>query len=134
MSIYCTFWTLQFDISDGSAQTSEWVEVWAQGVLGHVGRGEGYEDGDPYSSFLPSHGWLAPSDETFGCRAVVFVLRDEPKGTAGVAGQQYENPLLVLTGLEYRSISFEVLHAQLVDSLRRRLHPAPPPLDPLTPP
>ena len=50
-------------------------------------------------------------------RAVVFVTEGTPKGTAR-SGQEYENPLLVLTGKEYTTITFEGLQTQLCDALR----------------
>jgi len=50
-------------------------------------------------------------------RAVVFVTKGTPKGTARSA-QEYRNPLLVLTGKEYVTITFEDLHTRLCDALR----------------
>jgi hypothetical protein len=50
-------------------------------------------------------------------RAVVFVTEETPKGTVR-SGQEYEKPLLVLTGKEYATITFEDLHARLCDVLR----------------
>lgn len=121
MSIYTTLWTLIFPRDDDDITGCEWVEVWAQAVPEFIGRptaGSGYERGDPYASFLPSTGWEEPSESEARFRAVVFVTPDTPKGTDGHQGQQYEDPLLVLTGVEYRSIAFIELHERLCRALR----------------
>ncbi len=55
MSIYSTLWTLQFPRYGDDHTGCEWVEVWAQGVPGHIGTptpGHGYEAGDPFADFL----------------------------------------------------------------------------------
>ena len=38
--------------------------------------------------------------------------------TRSRSGQEYEDPLLVLTGQEYATITFEELHIRLCDALR----------------
>ena len=98
----------------------EWVDVLAQGVPAHVGTptpGYGYESGDPFEAFLPPairiEGGAAEDD----LRAVVFVVSTSKKGTAR-SGQEYESPLLVLTGAEYAALPFQVLHDRLCAALR----------------
>lgn len=109
MSIYATLWVLQFPKFGQYYLDCDWVTVVAQGVPGHVG-GEG---ADPYESFLPS----LSTSVAGGLRAVVFVEPGAPKGTLRCA-QEYEAPLLVLSGAEYASASFTVLHERLCDALR----------------
>ena len=56
MSIYATLWSLQFPRYGDYYVGCEWIRVTAQGVPAHIGtptRGFGYEEGDPYSGFLP---------------------------------------------------------------------------------
>ena len=50
-------------------------------------------------------------------RAVVFVVSTSKKGTVRSA-QEYESPLLVLTGTEYAAMPFQVLHDRLCSALR----------------
>jgi hypothetical protein len=47
----------------------------------------------------------------------VFVLGDSPKGTAR-SGQEYESPLLVMTGADYEATPFQILHDRLCAELR----------------
>lgn len=119
MSIYSTLWRLHFP-RDGDAYTGcEWVEVFAQGVPAHVGTpspGYGYESGDPYAAFLPPAVQIEDAPEN-NLRAVVFIVGTRPKGTLR-AGQEYESPLLVLTGAEYAAMPFQDLHDRLCDALR----------------
>lgn len=120
MSIYSTLWRLQFPL-DGDAYTGcEWVEVCAQGVPAHVGTptpGYGYESGDRYEAFLPPALRLEDGAPEHNLRAVVFIIADTKKGTAR-AGQEYESPLLVLSGAEYAAMPFQDLHDRLCDALR----------------
>lgn len=109
MSIYVTLWALRFPRFGQYSVDCDWVTVVAQGVPGHVG-GEG---ADPYESFLPS----LPTSVAGGLRAVVFVEPGAPKGAPRCA-QEYEAPLLVLSGAEYASASFAALHDRLCDALR----------------
>ena len=96
------------------------MEVVAQGVPAHIGTsapGYGYESGDPYAAFLPPAIRIdddTPEDEL---RAVVFVTATTKKGTAR-SGQEYESPLLVLSGAEYAAMPFQVLHDRLCSALR----------------
>jgi hypothetical protein len=50
-------------------------------------------------------------------RAVVFVAEDTPKGTARSA-QEYQHPLLVLTGEAYANMTFDNLYTHLCEALR----------------
>jgi hypothetical protein len=68
---------------------------------------------DPYESFLPA----LSASVAGGLRAVVFIVPGTAKGTSRSA-QEYEAPLLVISGAEYASSSFAVLHARLCDALR----------------
>jgi len=98
----------------------EWVEVVAQGVPAHVGTptpGYGYESGDPYETFLPPALRLDDGASEADLRAVVFVISMSKKGTSR-SGQEYESPLLVLTGAEYAAMPFQTLHDCLCDALR----------------
>ena len=92
----------------------------AQGVPAHVGTsapGYGYESGDPYAAFLPPA--IRIDDETpeNELRAVVFVTATTKKGTAR-SGQEYDTPLLVLSGAEYAAMPLQVLHDRLCSALR----------------
>ena len=109
MSIYATLWALRFPKYGQYYADCDWVTVVAQGVPAHVG-GEG---ADMYGSFLPS----LSTGVAGGLRAVVFVEAGAPKGTPWCA-QEYEAPLLVLSGAEYASASFTALHGILCDALR----------------
>lgn len=120
MSIYATLWRLQFPRYGDAYVGCEWVDVMAQGVPAHVGTptpGYGYESGDPYAAFLPPALRIdngTPEDEL---RAVVFVVSTTKKGTSR-SGQEYESPLVVLTGAEYAAMPFQVLHDRLCTTLR----------------
>ena len=50
-------------------------------------------------------------------RAVVFVTRGTAKGTPH-SPQESVNPLLVLSGRDYASITFAALHERICDALR----------------
>jgi hypothetical protein len=50
-------------------------------------------------------------------RAVVIVTEETQKGTAR-SPQEYANPLVILSGREYASISFVELHTRISDTLR----------------
>ena len=119
MSIYSTLWRLRFPLTGDAYAGCEWVEVLAQGVPAHVGTptpGYGYEPGDPYETFLPPA--LRMEDGTpENIRAVVFVVSTAKKGTPRAA-QEYESPLLVLTGAGYAAMPFPDLHDRLCDALR----------------
>ena len=125
MSIYATLWKLKFPTEGDEHAGCEWIEVTAQAVPPHIGSptpDNGYESGDPFAAFLP------PAVETDADgfakynRAVVFVTEYTIKGTER-SGQEYVNPLLVLTGEEYARITFEELHRRICDVLRGNRSP-----------
>ncbi|MGI9296750.1 MAG: hypothetical protein ACR2QC_02485 [Gammaproteobacteria bacterium] len=116
MSIYATLWTLKFP-RDGECaiEDEDWVEVFAQGVPAFIGT---YPDQEDYvASFLPPCPPEHYGNEDGVIRAVVFVTDETDKGTER-SGQEYVDPLLVLTGLEYEAISFKGLHDKICEALR----------------
>ena len=120
MSIYATLWRLRFPSGGETCIGCDWVDVFAQGVPAFIGTptpGYGYESGDPFSAFLPVAIRVDGSTAEDGFRAVVFVSDVSRKGTSR-SGQEYESPLLVLTGAEYGSTPFQVLHDRLCAALR----------------
>lgn len=120
MSIYATQWSLRFPRFGDDYVGCEWVEVVAQGVPGHIGTptpGFGYEDGDPYSGFLPTPVEVDVEGDAEFMRAVVIVTEETKKGTAR-SGQEFVNPLLILSGRDYASISFVELHERVCGALR----------------
>ena len=120
MSIYATLWWLKFPRYGDDYIGCEWIRVSAQGVPAHIGtptEGFGYEDGDPYAAFLPPPVEVNADGDSEFMRAVVIVTEETQKGTAR-SPQEYVNPLLVLSGQEYASISFVELHTRICDALR----------------
>lgn len=120
MSIYATLWQLKFPSEGDDFFGCEWVTVTAQGVPAHIGTptpGHGYENGDPYSAFLPPPLEVDENGDAPFMRAVVFVKEGTPKGTKE-NGQEYIGPLLMLTGEEYARITFDELHRRLCEVLR----------------
>jgi hypothetical protein len=120
MSIYATLWHLRFPRDSDEDRDGEWVDVLAQGVPAHVGTptpGYGYESGDPYAAFLPPALQIGDETSQDDLRSVVFVVAASKKGTSR-SGQEYESPLVVLTGKEYVGMSFQVLHDRLCAALR----------------
>ena len=120
MSIYATLWHLGFPREGEDDVDGEWVDVLAQGVPAHIGTptpGYGYESGDLYESFLPPALRVEGATSEDDLRAVVFVVAASKKGTSR-SGQEYESPLLVLSGKEYAAMSFQVLHDRLCTALR----------------
>jgi hypothetical protein len=120
MSIYATLWSLKFPRFGDDYIGCEWIGVTAQGVPAHIGtptRGFGYEEGDPYAKFLPSAVEVNADGYSEFMRAVVIITEETQKGSAR-SPQEYVNPLLVLSGREYASISFIDLHTRICDALR----------------
>jgi hypothetical protein len=118
MSIYATLWHLKFPRYGDDHIDCEWVDVIAQGVPAHIGNptpGCGYESGDPYADFLPPA--VEANDDCTGLRAVVFITEGTAKGTAR-SGQEYINPLLVMSASAYAAVSFGGLHERLCAALR----------------
>ena len=92
----------------------------AQAVPPHIGSptpGCGYEEGDPYGDFLPPPVETNEQGEAEYNRAVVFVTDETKKGTSR-SGQEYVNPLLVLTGEEYAKMPFQTLLGKLEEAIR----------------
>ncbi|MGH7874198.1 MAG: hypothetical protein ACREQO_18505, partial [Candidatus Binatia bacterium] len=115
MSIYATLWWLKFPRYGDEYIGCEWIRVSAQGVPPHIGTptpGFGYEGGDPYAEFLPPAVTVNAESDGDLMRAVVIVTEESHKGTAR-SPQEYVNPLLVLSGREYASISFVQLHTRI---------------------
>src|SRR5438876_11915628 len=100
MSIYSTQWRLKFPRYGRDYTGCNWIDVFAQGVPAHIGSptpGNGYENGDPYSDFLPPPVEVSPDYDGLLLRAVVFVTDETEKGTFR-SGQEFVRPLLVLSG------------------------------------
>ncbi len=116
MSIYATHWILKFPRYGDAHSGCEWVDVMGQGVPAHIGTptfGHGYESGDPYAGFLPPAVPMPPDEDEAPLRAMVVVRAQSEKN-----GQEYVDPLIVLSGEEYASASFQTLHDQICDALR----------------
>ncbi len=120
MSIYATLWGLKFPREGLALPDCDWIRVTAQGVPAHIGAptpGLGYEDGDPYGAFLPPPLKTDAQGEHEYMRAVVFVTEETTKGTER-SPQEYADPLLMLTGEQYATLSFGELHRRLCDALK----------------
>ena len=120
MSIYATLWSIQIQDPASPSTMPRWVKVTAQAVPPHIGSptpGCGYEDGDPYADFLPPPVETNKDGEADYNRAVVFVTEGTRKGTAR-NGQEYVDPLLVLTGEEYAKMPFQTLLDKLEEAIR----------------
>ena len=120
MSIYATLWSIQIQDPALPSTISRWVTVAAQAVPPHIGSttsGCGYEDGDPYGDFLPPPVKTNKDGKSEYNRAVVFVTDRTRKGTAR-NGQEYIDPLLVLTGEEYAKMPFQTLLHKLEEAVR----------------
>lgn len=103
MSIYGTLWHLNFP--DPSDLEPFGVTVYAQAVPAHIDYdGEGWE-------FLPPP--VPDTGEAYNFRAVVLCAPWTTKGTAR-NGQEYVNPLLTLTGAEYRAATWIELHDRIL--------------------
>jgi len=120
MSIYATLWSIQVQNPASPFTSPRWVKVTAQAVPPHIGSptpGCGYEGGDPYGDFLPPPIETDEEGQAEYQRAVVFVTDETRKGTVR-SGQEYINPLLVLTGKEYAQMSFQTLLEKLEEAVR----------------
>jgi hypothetical protein len=120
MSIYATLWTIQIQDPALPSTMPRWVTVTAQAVPSHIGSptpGCGYEDGDPYGDFLPPPVVTNENGDAEFSRAVVFITDTTRKGTAR-NGQEYVDPLLVLTGEEYAKMPFQSLLDKLEEAIR----------------
>jgi hypothetical protein len=125
MSIYATLWKLKFPKDGDDFIGCDWIEVTAQGVpppIGSPSPGSGYESGDPYAAFLPLPVAVDSDGDAPHLRAVVFIAECAQKGTERNA-QEYQSPLLVLTGEEYDRITFVDLHERICSVLRANRAP-----------
>lgn len=147
MSIYATGWSLRLpvdvrcapeeqdataygpgaDISGPGTPTRErWVEVYFQHVPNHINEENGYgwdylppfvhQDGcvrNLHAVTFQEPPWI---DCECGDRCV-FVLDDDHEEKIG---QQYTEPLLVLSGAEYETAGFEYLMRRLSEALEER--------------
>ncbi|MGA2799681.1 MAG: hypothetical protein ABSE63_19025 [Thermoguttaceae bacterium] len=120
MSIYATLWSIQIQDPASPSSNPRWVTVTAQAVPPHIGSpttGCGYEAGDPYADFLPPPVNTNKDREAEYNRAVVFITESTKKGTAR-NGQEYVNPLLVLSGEKYAKMPFQTLLNLLEEAIR----------------
>ena len=110
MSIYATV----AEIAVRLFGDDEFHEIYVQAVPPHI-----VHDG-------PEWGFLPPPVDPDGplYRAVVFVEETGEKGT-DMCGQEYIDPLLVLTGAEYEAIRFIDLNRRLEEALEERYGPQP---------
>jgi len=109
MSIYATMMSLKFPRNgEVGFEEEDWVEVFFQMVPEHIrDEGEGWE-------WLPS----PPEDEDTP-RAVVIVTAGCEKGTDR-CGQEYVDPLMTLTWVEYEGARWEQLHSRICEELEKR--------------
>jgi hypothetical protein len=120
MSIYATLWSIQVQDPAAPFTNPSWITVTAQAVPPHIGSptpGCGYEDGDPYADFLPPPIETDEMGQAEYNRAVVFVTDETKKGTAR-SGQEYADPILVMTGEEYAKMPFDTLLHRLQEAVR----------------
>jgi hypothetical protein len=127
VSIYATLWVIRLEKpgppilflrAGDSPPEAGWVEVFAQGVPPQIGQpSEGYEC-DPYEAFLPPLvDPYDPEDPEIPYRAVVIVQR----GRHRKEGQRYVDPVLILSGAEYRRTPFPDLLQRIYQGIDDRL-------------
>lgn len=90
------------------------IEIFIQAVPPHI------DYTGPEWEFLPPP--VDPNGETM--RAVLFVEKGTPKGTDR-CGQEYDKPLLTLTGDEYDRIGFAEVLKRLEEALDHKYGPRP---------
>ena len=120
MSIYATLWKLRFPKDGDHHSGCEWIEVTAQGVPPQIGSptpGAGHEQDDLFAGFLPPPIALDSDGEAPQMRAVVVVTEFTPKGTDR-SPQEYQSPLLVLSGEDYSRMTFADLYEKICIALR----------------
>lgn len=116
MSIYSTYWRIQLEAPGGHHFEPNWVTVWAQAVPAHIGSTTlGDYDHDPYADMLPPARTDHDEDDETP-RAVVFITDDVEQ-----EGQEYVDPILVITGREYLETSFPDLLDRIYQALANRL-------------
>jgi len=87
------------------------------GTYGSPSPGAGCKSGDPFGAFLPPPIEVDSDGDAPHMRAVVFITELTQKGTERSA-QEYQLPLLVLTGEEYNKITFSDLYERICSALR----------------
>jgi hypothetical protein len=91
------------------------TRLWVQGVPGHI----------DYTG--PEWQWLPPPIEDLDggkLRAVVVVEVGSAKGTER-CGQEYVDPLLILSGQEWEQLSFDAVMRRIEQALDQRRGPRP---------
>lgn len=84
ISIYATPWRLKFPRYGDVQIGCEWIKVKAQRVPSHIGSstpGFGYENGAPYTDFLPPSLVTDENGDTEFMRVVVIATEVTDKGT-----------------------------------------------------
>lgn len=114
MSIYATLWRVTVhEYFDDHGH-----EVWAQGVPSWI-----RYSGPGWDEWLPPP--IEPRDDNAGysrMRAVFLCDRFTTKATER-CGQEYVNPLLVMTGDEYTSMRWVDLLEKIQDAIKQRRGP-----------
>lgn len=108
MSIYATYWALRFPRYGDAHAGCEWVTVLVEAVPAHCGP-DSASAPDPFEAFLPRFEDSVERD----LRAIVFVVEGTPK-----EGQQYVEPLLVLSARQYFATPFHDLVERICSRLR----------------
>ncbi len=88
----------------------------------HIGHPSAYPEGDPYAAILPP---VCVDSEGPYYRAVFICDDKTTKGTER-SGQEYVNPVLMLTGKEYARIKWIDLQDKIADAIEQRWVPREP--------
>jgi hypothetical protein len=139
MSIYATGFQIKVeDEARGGSFDDAWIEVYAQFVPNHINAQNGY-GGPNWDEWLPAFVHkpdcqmrtqsIPPAtgrDEPYiyhdclcGDRAV-FICDDLTRKGTERNGQEYVNPVLVLTGAEYDAITWTDMLARIEESVAER--------------
>lgn len=136
MSIYATIWNILLEDEDhGGAYSDAWFEVWCQAVPNHINEQNGY-GGPGFDEWLPAFihepGCVMRKTEIpsrsvepdwydcdCGDRAYFICDKFTTKATPR-NGQEYVNPLLVLTGPEYRAMTWTDMLIRLEEAVAAR--------------
>jgi hypothetical protein len=117
MSIYATLWTIKIE-----TEFDKWHEVYAQAVPGwinYIGKEWEWLPPELYPSNTPSS--VMENSENFIRFRAVYICDDlTTKGTER-NGQEYVNPLLVLTGEEYEKILWKDLLDKINEKIQTRI-------------
>lgn len=117
MSIYAGGFDFQLNVTPYSFGDRNWIRITMQSVPSHIGaKWNGYES-DIYSYFLPP---TIPEElEDEYDRAIVFCHEFDRKGTDR-NGQEWHDPLLILTGKEFKEISWLEVMSRLQHAVLER--------------